>query len=1646
MELPYEDEAWTELTIKDVTRQVDLVKKCQGLVPENDWHVMLARIKSECSVLELNGFLENEDRLSGYRPASTLAAQEPEPTEPTSDDKFGALLQGLMAMGVKKDVLDKLMEERETSREVKSETENSGEEIHLPLDSSRRDTLAYPTKTSLSGERQRLAADAKAWKKQVKLARALDRQITSQLRMLCSRTMGAQIDSLETVPSTACNMLKKMGAIVMRSRTKTIEKLKENLKGLKLESFNGNYDNYQTQVLNIRNEILGIDGAVVTEAAMCDLVFTSLANDPLETYSGVVSGYVGAVAEEDHCLTGKRGLLDRLKKRYDTLLAVGKVPKKAQAFGLRMKCTHCSIEGHLESNCFKKHPEKRPQGSHGGRNGGDRRSQCRKCGNSHGGRQCGFRGKCFNCGGDHAKKVCRKSEGASEQRTAKLCFGSPDDDSDSAGDDDYDFLVAQIAQRKRSTEHVAFDTAANSHVSPNRNSFKNYKAAKATDTIQGIGEVETVIAGSGVLSFGLKDQRSGEIIDLEFPRAVHLNETSQPLISAHRVHKMCTKKKWDSRSWQVYREGGLDISTPQGRFSFGMIPINGIYCFKDAYLPARNGEFNSEPGNNQSSKIVQAATTRSAAAGIAVDPKAPAEEHKDAIESESVEEHKTKTPECTRTGEANPSVALAGAYDPQGAESPRAVGQTGATDPQGVGSPFQETQTDEKAPPENKFIHPIDLQVVQDVHAAHAHCFCLRTMQELVAAGKLNVDPKTARAVKKADHLRCVHCLKGQGRNTPSSKKTSKTKLEPGEVIFMDANEGLPRSRNGNTVEFLVGDAGSGQTQPYHRKSKDEDTILEIIQHRIAYIERITGRTTKKIVFRCDWWSGQWSKKVTRWLQSIGIAHELRQAPAPGAVNHKSNGHAEVAVRLSNNGWRANRSSSGLSDYYREDISNQFWLVKNNTARKKLGWKTPQEELAGPEGRVQKLTFYSIGTRCLAKREGSMKGKGNFGKFEAVILGNCVSMKVQGMKGGYMVLNVETGKVVPRQLQPSDVFPGEFPMKSGSVTSNQGGAVSSPRERIVEEEKKPMTLRTRGGLQPLKFDQMDYDETTLKAMTAQFDERDNLYDDLRLKALRAEVLPLPKTLSKSLETEHRDIVQDSWDSELTDHFKRHSIIKRLLSEIPESAKFLPCDVLTKWKIDLDGFITRAKSRLIAKGYRQKAGIHFQEDQVSSPVANEDTHRLVLMMALLHAEELNLVDIRVAFLNAKLEDDEIMYIKPGPEWGFASDVCLELRRCIPGLKQSGHKWNKLLTATLQKLGFKPSKVDPCLFVKQDGDGPIKGVATCHVDDLLMTGTKSVIDQLRKDLGEKFEIHDIGSAEEHLGVKIEYDSVKGELKLSQRMFAEALLEEWDMEDCNPCRTPAGPVLLTAAMCPKTEKEKAKMAKVREKLHSGIMKLRWLAQKTRYDLCFAVGQLCRWTANPGEQHLLAFKRVLRYLKGSLDLKLVYKRPPKKYNDEDECINDDECVGYSDASWAEAGDGTSAGGYVFMMCGAAICAKSGQQRLVATSTAESELIQLNTTAKQGVWLRLLREQLGMDVSSPMVLMEDNAAAQRIAETGRRSKRSKHFRVREFWINEKVKDKTFIIKHCPTTEMVADIMTKPLGPAIFEKLRTMMGLVSDPV
>jgi len=668
MELPFEDEAWTELQVKDVKRSFDLSKACarrdanRTAKPENDWHEMIKMIKGDVSALELGGFLENEDRISGFRPATGLGPTvKSVGTKETEEQVFEALLEQMASMGVKSSDLRQLKEGREEMKAAKSGSEKSetDPEITLPLSSgsSSRETIAYG---DAGAQKQHLANVEQTWRRRVKLAKALDRELTTQLRLLCSRNMLTEIDSLSESerPTTASKMMAKIGELVMRSRTMTVEEKKRALEGLRLESFNWNYDNYQTQVLKIRDEIHGIEGSGVTEHEMCRLVMLSLRHDHKKTYNSLLDGYLGSVSdpEDGLSLMGKGGLLVRLKVRYNAELRTGGHDSEKKAFGVQMKCTHCG-GAHLEAQCWKKHPEKNPHNrNHKNQQGGGKETkQCPKCGNRHDS-PCGFRGKCHKCKGDHVKKMCPQNK--DPPKVARLCLGPEPGDPESGDDDDeYDHLVANKAVWGKTRTNIVFDTGANSHVTPYEGSLENYRS-ETSAAIQGVGAEATAIAGSGVFKFGVRDHESNQIIEMELPQTAHLPGTSQPLVSCHRIHKMCRKKGWDSKSSQVCESGALEINTGHSRFRFSMKPLNGVYCFdpKDVFVTdiqpnntPKSGELNVKDGvQHQAVRVA----TRSAQKSKKEAAGASAREHKTPVEKcEPVEEKKTPAEVRGPTGE-----------------------------------------------------------------------------------------------------------------------------------------------------------------------------------------------------------------------------------------------------------------------------------------------------------------------------------------------------------------------------------------------------------------------------------------------------------------------------------------------------------------------------------------------------------------------------------------------------------------------------------------------------------------------------------------------------------------------------------------------------------------------------------------------------------------------------------------------------------------------------------------------------------------------------------------------------------------------------------------------------------------------------------
>jgi len=205
-----------------------------------------------------------------------------------------------------------------------------------------------------------------------------------------------------------------------------------------------------------------------------------------------------------------------------------------------------------------------------------------------------------------------------------------------------------------------------------------------------------------------------------------------------------------------------------------------------------------------------------------------------------------------------------------------------------------------------------------------------------------------------------------------------------------------------------------------------------------------------------------------------------------------------------------------------------------------------------------------------------------------------------------------------------------------------------------------------------------------------------------------------------------------------------------------------------------------------------------------------------------------------------------------------------------------------------------------------------------------------------------------------------------------------------------------------------------------------LRYLVH-TRPDLAFAISYVSRFT-----EHLQAVKRILRYVAGTLDYGLVYKRIPGTAS----------FVGYCDSDLADDVDTSkSTSGTMFFLGGCLVCWQSIKQKVVALSSCEAEYIAAASAATQALWLsRLLGELLGSKVDV-VELKVDSKSALAVAKNPVFHGRSKHIRIKYHFIRDCLEDGSIKADHIPTTDQLADLLTKSLGKTRFQEMRKRIGL-----
>nr|AAP53009.2 retrotransposon protein, putative, Ty1-copia subclass [Oryza sativa Japonica Group] len=348
----------------------------------------------------------------------------------------------------------------------------------------------------------------------------------------------------------------------------------------------------------------------------------------------------------------------------------------------------------------------------------------------------------------------------------------------------------------------------------------------------------------------------------------------------------------------------------------------------------------------------------------------------------------------------------------------------------------------------------------------------------------------------------------------------------------------------------------------------------------------------------------------------------------------------------------------------------------------------------------------------------------------------------------------------------------------------------------------------------------------------------------------------PKSISEAYASPDADYWKEAVRSEMD------SIITNGTWEVTErpcGCKPVGCKWVFKKKLRPDGTIKKYKARLVAKGYTQKEGEDFFDTY--SPIAGLTTIRVLLSLAASHGLLVHQMDVKTAFLNGEL-DEEIYMDQPN---GFVVEgqegkVC-KLLKSLYGLKQAPKQWHEKFDKTLTSAGFAVNEADKCVYYRHGGG---EGVILClYVDDVLIFGTNlEVINEVKSFLSQNFDMKDLGVVDVILNIKL----IRGEngITLLQSHYVEKILNRFGYIDSKPSPTPYDPSLLL--------RKNKRIARNQLEYSQIIGSLMYLASATRLDISFAVSKLSRFTSNPGDDHWRALERVMRYLKGTMELGLHY------------------------------------------------------------------------------------------------------------------------------------------------------------------------------
>jgi hypothetical protein len=520
-------------------------------------------------------------------------------------------------------------------------------------------------------------------------------------------------------------------------------------------------------------------------------------------------------------------------------------------------------------------------------------------------------------------------------------------------------------------------------------------------------------------------------------------------------------------------------------------------------------------------------------------------------------------------------------------------------------------------------------------------------------------------------------------------------------------------------------------------------------------------------------------------------------------------------------------------------------------------------------------------------------------------------------------------------------------------------------------------------------------------------------------------LTMKKALKSNKEGSRASIMKELkqiLDKEVWDAVDKSLLTKSQLKKAIRSSMFLT------EKFTASGAFDKLKARLVAGGDMQDKSLY---GNLSSPTVSQETVMFVLAVAAIEGRYIATVDITGAYLECELpeHDEVIMTLDPvlanilaelDPTVEAKKDqkgvLYVKLKKALYGCVQSAKLWYDKLCEVLTADGYSMNNYDPCLFNKLV-DGKQITVAF-HVDDLLVTSkNKPAIDKLMSMLKSNFAAITMNTENNHSYLSMNINVDDEGIHLDMQAYIEKCLEGKSVS--TRCTSPAGDNLFVVNEdSPKLGEEQLST------FHSDVAKLLYLGKRTRGQILTAVSFLAGRVACATDEDQAKLDRVHSYLARTKTEVMHIARGGEV-----------DPVVYIDASFGIHQDGTSRSGICIMLGGVSIGNWSTRQKLVTKSSTEAEVVALSDGLTAALWLREMAIDQGHDIGA-MTVYQDNMGVISIMNSGRSPKhRTRHLNIRHFFARDRVLSGEIKIEYMPTSEMLADLLTKPVTGALFDRL-----------